>query len=327
MPTCRIPLLALALAAAAGAHAAREAPWACPGGPFGPPVNDGTRITRIADALPRDAFNDFGRLNANVEGPVWRNGALLFSEFDDGPNPPPTRIVQRKGEQPGGVWLAQAGTNGLAVDRQGTLYGASHAAGGIVRLGQAGDAPVVVADRFKGARFNAPNDLAIRSDGTVYFTDPTWQAPVPPPQAATRVYRLPPGSRRAVVVDAGREQPNGVTLSPDEKTLYVSSAAGLYKYAVAADGSTGRGKRFAPQIGSADGMVVDCAGNLYVTAGDIVVLDRRGAEIARLGMPGGTATNLAFGGPLRQTLFITAMGAGGVRGLYQAELAVPGMPY
>lgn len=333
-PTHLLPKLAIAAGCACAAiggawAAADEARWTCPGGPFGDPIPDGAQITRIDNALPLDAFNLFGALDANVEGPVWKAGALYFSEFGAGANPPPTRVIQLKGGNPGTVFLDDAGTNGLAVDRGGRLYGASHKVGGIVRLGAAGDRPAVVVDRFKGQRFNSPNDLTIRSDGTIYFTDPTWQAPVPPPQAKTRVYRLPSGASTALVADDRRVQPNGITLSPDEKTLYVSSAEGLFRYKVAADGSVGQPVRFAPQILGADGMVADCAGNLYVTSTDVIVLDPTGAGIGRLRLPAGAgpATNLAFGGSNRQTLFITAMGLGVARGVFKVELGVPGLPY
>lgn len=322
-------LFTLPMAAAAPAMAAPEAPWVCPGGPFGHPIPDGAKVERLNNALPSDAFNLFGTIDANVEGPVWRGESLYVSEFGLGANPPPTRIIQIKGKRAGVVHLADAGTNGLAVSQAGVLYGASHKVGGIVRLGKAGAAPKVVVNRFKGSRFNSPNDLTIRSDGTIYFTDPTWQAPVPPPQAKTRVYRLAPGASAATVVDDDRTQPNGITLSPDEKTLYVSSMTGIHRYSVAADGSTGAPARFAPQIGGSDGMVADCAGNLYVTSGEVVVLNPAGAELGRLPLPagGGQVTNVAFGGTDRKTLFITAMGLGPARGVYKVDLAVPGLPY
>ncbi len=302
--------------------------WSCPAGPFGNPVPPGAQITHIDNALPLDDFNQHGQLNANVEGPVWRSGSLYVSEFGDGPNPPPSRILKITGSNPGVVFAATAGTNGLAVDAGGRLHGASHKLGGIVRFGPAGEETVVVSG-YKGSRFNSPNDLTFRSDGTLYFTDPTWQAPSPPPQAKTRVYRVAPGSHKAVVVDANRSQPNGITLSPDEKTLYLSSLDGLYAYAVAADGSVGAPKRFASQVASADGMVADCAGNLYVTSTDVIVLSPSGHEIARLPMPAGagSVTNLAFGGNKRQTLYVTAMGQGNGRGVFRVDLDVPGLPY
>jgi gluconolactonase len=291
-------------------------------------VPPGAEISRIDNALPRDAFNDDGRLNANVEGPVWRDGALYFSEFGAGANPPPSRILRYAGDGPGVVFAATAGTNGLATDPTGRLHGASHKVGGIVRFGVGGGETVVVKG-YQGVRLNSPNDLTFRSDGTLYFTDPTWQSPSPPPQAKTRVYRVAPGTNKALVIDANREQPNGITLSPNEKTLYLSTLTGLYKYAVAADGSVGAPKPFATQIGGADGMVVDCAGNLYVTSTDVIIVAPSGLEIARLKMPAGagSVTNVAFGGTKRKTLYITAMGQGPARGLFKVNLAVPGMPY
>jgi gluconolactonase len=320
--------LAGVLAALCATPLGAQAAWSCPAGPFGHPVPPDAQITHIDNALPRDAFNQNGQLNANVEGPVWKDGSLYFSEFGAGANPPPSRILRYTGDGPGVVFAATAGTNGLATDANGRLHGASHKVGGIVRFGAGGEETVVVKG-YQGVRFNSPNDLTFRSDGTLYFTDPTWQAPNPPPQAKTRVYRVPAGSHKAQVIDADREQPNGITLSPNEKTLYLSSLSGLYKYAVAADGTVGAPKRFASQIGGADGMVVDCAGNLYVTSTDVIILDPSGQEIGRLKMPAGagSVTNVAFGGAKRKTLYITAMGQGSGRGVFKVDLKVPGLPY
>ena len=141
--------------------------WSCPDGPFGKPVPDGAKVTRLDKALPSDA---------NVEGPVWLSGALFVSEFGEGANPPPTRVLQIVAGV-GVVYAADAGTNGLAADSAGRLHGASHKLGAIVRFGLPGAEPKVIVAGYKGQRFNSPNDLAIRSDGTIYFTDPTWQAP------------------------------------------------------------------------------------------------------------------------------------------------------
>ena len=321
-------LLALAPCQVAAAATAERA-WSCPGGPYPDPIPADARLTRLANALPSDDFNQNGTLNANVEGALWLGKALFVSEFGLGANPPPSRILKITGNTPGVVFTAQAGTNGLAADSAGRLHGASHAMGGIVRFSGTGDVQTLVVGRYRGARFNSPNDLAFRSDGTLYFTDPTWQAPTPAPQAQTRVYRVAPGARSATVVDEARSQPNGITLSPDEKTLYVSALDGLFHYAVAADGSTGPAQRFARQIANGDGMVVDCAGHLYVTSGDVIALNTNGREVGRLALPpgGGSVTNLAFGGVDHQTLYVTVMGAGNVRGVYRARLAVPGLPY
>jgi gluconolactonase len=321
--------LLAALACAPTQAGPAPATWTCPSGPFGKPVPAGATVQHLDHALPKDDFNHFGTLDANVEGPVWRAGSLYVSEFGAGPNPPPSRVLKITGDATGEVFDATAGTNGLAGDGQGVLYGASHKLGAIVRFGAPGEEPQVVVGSFKGQRFNSPNDLALRSDGTLYFTDPTWQAPDPPPQQRTRVYRLGADGKTLSVVDEGRLQPNGITLSPDEKTLYLSTQDGLFRYAVAPDGSVGPAERFASQVPSGDGMAVDCAGNLYVTSTDVIVLNPRGKEIGRLKLPAGAGavTNVAFGGSRHKTLFITAMGAGMGRGVFKVDLKVPGLPY
>ncbi|HEY3831230.1 MAG TPA: SMP-30/gluconolactonase/LRE family protein [Acidimicrobiia bacterium] len=313
----------------AAAHAAAtNTAWTCPSAPFGNPVPSGAAITRLPDALPNDAYNNYGTLDANVEGPVWRNGSLYVSEFGGGPNPEQSRIVKITNGI-GTVFNATAGTNGLAVGPAGALYGASQTAGGIVRFAGPSDPAAVVAGKFLGQRFNSPNDLTIRNDGTIYFTDPTYQAPQPAPQARTRVYRVAPQTHAVSVIDDNKVQPNGITLSPDEKSLYLATTNGLYKYAVAANGSVGTAVRFASQVPAGDGMAVDCAGNLYVADTNVVVVAPGGRTIAQLRMPAGgeTVTNVAFGGSDHRTLFITAMGPGNARGVYQVKLKVPGLPY
>ncbi len=194
--------------------------------------------------------------------------------------------------------------------------------------------PVVSA--YMGMRFDSPNDLAIRSDGTVYFSDPNFQAPSPYPQTATRVYRYTPSTSTLSVVDANLGQPNGVTLSPDESTLYVSSNNGIQKYPVMADGSTGPGAVFAQSPNASlniDGMVADCAGNLYGTVigtGNVVVLSPTGAQIGSMfavTTGSGVVTNVAFGGSDRKTLYVTTQGSSGTQALYKVALSIPGMPY
>jgi gluconolactonase len=290
-------------------------------------VLSGSTVTRLDNALPNDNYQpQFG----NVEGAVWFEGALYVSEFGPGNNPPPSRIVKIDSNGVGTVVAPTAGTNGLALDKAGRLYGASHKVGGIVRFALPGSTETVVVGSYDGARFGSPNDLTFRSDGTLYFTDPNWQAASPNPQPRTGVYRLAPGGSSAVLLDGNRSNPNGITLSPDEKTLYLTAQDGVFKYAVAADGSVGTAEQFGNGVvSSGDGMVVDCAGNLYVTSNDVIVLSPEGKEVGRISLPSGagSVTNVAFGGHDRKTLFITAMGFGSARGVYKVDLAIPGYPY
>lgn len=104
----------------------------------------------------------------------------------------------------------------------------------------------------------------------------------------------------------------------------------MFKYTVAADGSVGTAEHFgAGVVSSGDGMVVDCAGNLYVTSTDVIILSPEGKEVGRIRMPSGDGTviNVSFGGGDRKTLFITAMGSDGARGVYKVDVAIPGHPY
>ena len=121
----------------------------------------------------------------------------------------------------------------------GRLIGASHTAGGILAFNLTNMTSTPIVSAYMGNRLNSPNDLTVRSDGTIYFTDPDFQAPSPLPQAMTRVYRVPPGATEPIVVDATRSNPNGITLSLDEKFLFVTDGQGLWRYAVNTDGSTG----------------------------------------------------------------------------------------
>jgi len=182
------------------------------------------------------------------------------------------------------------------------------------------------------ARFNTPNDIAIRRDGNIYITDPDFQAPPTRPQTQTRVYRISP-TGTVSVVDATLGNPNGVTLSLDETTLYVATSGNLYRYPVMADGSTGSGTMVNGAPGS-DGMVVDCAGNLYLTDGNqhrVVVLTSSGSMVGTIsmGIPNeANPTNVAFGGADHRRLFITTRGSGANgAGLYYIDLNLPGMPY
>jgi gluconolactonase len=284
--------------------------------------------TRIAGAPPADDFNknNFG----NVEGPVWIGDSLYFSEMQNG-SLPLARILKIA---PGGVVsvaVADSGSNGMATD--GTnLFAAVHKDGSIsqVTLPSGPDVPII--SKYMGNRFISPNDLAIRSDGTIYFSDPNYQNNTnPAPQTAQRLYWVTPAPARTVSVIADSPNPpNGVTLSPDEKTLYVSGG-GLKKFTVMTDGSVGPGSDFVVGSGG-DGMVVDCAGNLYVAGNPgngIRVYAPAGTLTGTITVDtgGATPTNVAFGGTDHKTLYITAQGNDGQRGVFSIALNVPGYPY
>lgn len=299
----------------------------CPPGPFGDPLPANPQVTKLFSVGENNFFN--------FEGPVWVGNALYFSEISGGNNPPPSRIHRFV---PGGMLergvIANTGSNGLGVDAQGNLIAATHDNGAISRFQLPGGARSAVgAQTFNGTRFNSPNDLVMRNDGNVYFTDPSFQAPGNP-QGQTRVYRLPPQGE-ATVVDANLSNPNGITLSPDGNTLYVTAAGRLVRYELAADGTPGPGTdiQLADGLQTPDGMAVDCAGNIYATEHFrrlIRVIDPDGNQIGSFG--GNQAfdrdiTNLAFGGPNRTTLFVTTLTQGDQGGVFSVELNIPGLPY
>jgi gluconolactonase len=297
----------------------------CPAGPFAAPLPESPVVTRVA-GVPPPGYGSGA--SSNVEGPLWLDGALYVSHLQEGvTNPPPSRILKISGvvvEE----FLRDAGTNGLALGNDGVIVGARHADGSLSRLDLATKTFAPFVRTYQGARFGSPNDIAIRSDGNLYFSDPAYQAPAPPPQPQTRVYRVDP-TGAVSVVDATRVQPNGVTLSLDERTLYVASAeqGGVHRYPVAADGSVGPGAPFVPT--GSDGMGLDCADNLYLTSDrDIVIIAPNGTTVGTLknAVPeGASTTNVAFGGADRKRLFITARGEDA--GLWYVDLQIPGKPY
>ena len=315
------------------------AAYTCPSGSFsGITIPNGSAATRIANAPPADTFNNNGNNFTNVEGPVWIGNVLYFSEMQGSPNPPPARILKIDASDSVSVAfpsITDTGTNGLAVDGAGNLIGASHGVGGIVRFALPGGAMTTLVGTYNGKRFDSPNDLAIRSDGIIYFTDPSFQAPSPQPQSSTGVYMLPPGGTTATAILTSLGNPNGITLSLDEHTLFVGHGGGVYKYAVNSDGSIGTTATHVDPAdldnNATDGMAIDCAGNLYVTRvnqHDIIVVGPSNAKVGQITIPGaGQLTNCAFGGVDHKTLYVTAQGTGTQRGVFKLAMPLPGMPY
>ena len=316
-------------AGSAGSAGAANGAFKCSGGPFtfAPPTG---MATKIAGAPPADAFNKDAW--TNVEGPVWIGDSLYFSEMTSSNMIPPSRILKIAAGGAVSVFAADAGSNGLAVDPSGNLIAAVHKDGSISQISLTDGAATPLVSMYMGKRFTSPNDLAIRSDGTIYFSDPSYQNSANP-QMGERLYRVtPPPTRTVSVIADPPMPPNGVTLSPDEKTLYVSANnGGLKKFTVMTDGSLSAASDFVAGSGG-DGMVVDCAGDLFVAgngATTVRVYSPAGALLTTIALASGagTTTNVAFGGTDHKTLYITAQGTEGQRGVYSIALAVPGFPY
>ncbi|HEX2875146.1 MAG TPA: SMP-30/gluconolactonase/LRE family protein [Polyangiaceae bacterium] len=308
--------------------------FACPAGASEAPKLTGLTPTRVMGVPPADAFNNMNNDFSNIEGDVWVGDALYVSEISatlgKQGEPPPGRVLKITADDKVSILLPDSGSNGLAVNAAGELFGAIHKDGSISKLSLSGGAATPVASMFMGKRFDSPNDLTIHPNGTIYFTDPSWQAPNPAPQTATRAYRVPPGGQpEAIEPNVNLDQPNGITLSKNLDFLYIAGNQ-LKKYPVMADGSLGAGVNFPPNGGGkGDGMVIDCGDNLYVATGqNVTVYSPAGQVLGTFTVPGlGEITNVAFGGTDHKTLYVSGQGGKDSKGLFKIPMNVAGYPY
>ncbi len=201
--------------------------------------------------------------------------------------------------------------NGLYFDPQGNLLSCSDEKNELWRITPTGERTVLVSD-LNGKRLNGPNDLWVRPDGGIYFTDPLYPRPWWTDRDQTtqldgqHVYYLAPGSSTPVKVAGALKQPNGIIGTPNGKTLYVADIGDgkTYRYTIAPDGTLSARTLFAP-MGS-DGMTIDNRGNVYLTGKGVTVFNPRGEKIAHIAIAAKWTANVCFGGADRKTLFITA---------------------
>jgi gluconolactonase len=257
------------------------------------------------------------------EGPVWINGALYFSDFtfDTGF---PSRIQRLTTSEVMTTQIPDSGSNGLAVDAQGNIVAATHKYSGISRYELTTGNRTEVASTYNGNVFNSPNDLVIANDGTLYFTDPTYQqSPGAGGQPVTGVYRVDVNGDVSMI-DGSLNNPNGITLSPANDVLYVNSSSGTLRSYPIVNGQVFSGTDLVQGLTVPDGMAVDCHGNIYVAehnAQRLRVFSPNGSQLATINVDA-NVTNAAFGGDEGKTLYIT--GAGKV---WKLDLDVTGSPY
>ncbi|MCQ6559314.1 SMP-30/gluconolactonase/LRE family protein [Paenibacillus mendelii] len=260
-----------------------------------------------------------------VEGPVWdrQRGYLYFSDI------PANRIYTWSPQDGVQLFREPSGnSNGLTLDRQGSLLACEHGNRRVSATDDDGSVRTLV-ERFEGKRLNSPNDIVVKSDGSLYFTDPPYGLTHPAEQELPYqgIYRLLPESGAIELLCKERNHPNGLCFSSDERILYVddSSTQDIYAYDVADDGTIHNGRLFArldPSFGAGvpDGLKVDVRGNVYVTGpGGIWVLDPAGTPLGVIRIPE-VAANLGWGGDEHRTLFITA-----TTSLYKIETINPGI--
>jgi gluconolactonase len=251
-----------------------------------------------------------------TEGPVWsREGFLLFSDI------PNNRIMKLTPGKGTAVFRESSnGANGLTFDAQGRLYSCESATRRVTRTGKSGQMEVL-AERWEGKRLNAPNDIVVRKDGQVYFTDPAFGK-----EMDTReldffgVYHISPrGQLELVAKPQGR--PNGLALSPDGKILYVDNTdeRNVRAYELDRNGKAANERVLIAGIeGAPDGMKVDEKGNLYIAAQALFVYSAEGKPLAKFGIPE-TPSNCAFGDADFRTLYVTARSS-----VYKVRLQVKG---
>ncbi|MBL8611739.1 MAG: SMP-30/gluconolactonase/LRE family protein [Myxococcales bacterium] len=253
-----------------------------------------------------------------TEGPLWlpARSVLIFSDI------PANRIFELKPPSAVSTFRNPSGNaNGNALGPGDVIYSGEHGGHRVVKQAPGGALEVVLAT-YMGKKLNSPNDVIVKKDGNVYFTDPDYAADPADKQPKQQVFRVAPGGAVSIVDDT-LLKPNGIALSPDESRLYVTSAQGDFVnvYDVAANGATSNGRKLMDTAAGPDGLAVDDAGNLYAaTAAGVEVYDSAGKKIGTIAVPM-RASNVAFGGAARKTLYITAQTS-----LYSVDVNVPGPP-
>lgn len=257
------------------------------------PIAPGAKLTKLSGGF------------AFAEGPARaKNGDILFT---DQPN---DRIVRWDGKT-FSDWMKPAGhANGMAFDTRGNLIVCADGQNELWSISRAGVKTVLVKD-YHGGLLNGPNDVWVRPDGAIYFTDPLyprdyWSRTKATQQPGEYVYLMTPDHRYVQPVATDLKKPNGIVGTPDGKTLYVSDidAGQTFRYRIQDDGTLADKTLFC-KLGS-DGMSLDDAGNLYLTGHGVTIFDRTGAQIDHVDVPEAWTGNVTFGGPDRKTLFITA---------------------
>ncbi len=252
-----------------------------------------------------------------TEGPVWvaANSELLFSDI------PADRIVRFKDGKCATFRSPSRNANGLTLDKQGRLIACEHGSRRVTRTETDG-AVTILAERYESKRLNSPNDVVVKSDGAIYFTDPPYGVKREERELDFQgVYRISADGKTLDLLAKDFVMPNGLAFTPDEKTLYVNDTerGHIRAFDVAADGRLTNSRVFA-QTPGADGMKVDNAGNVYCTTQKgVMVFDRTGKHLGTFVTPEQPA-NCAFGDADWKTLYITCR-----TGLYRVRLAVSGV--
>ncbi len=272
----------------------------------------------ISDIAPAGAkVEKLGGDMKFTEGPVWRpdKKQLIFSDI------PAAKLMQWTAAEGVRPYRDCENANGNTLDTNGLLVSCQHGGRNLVREEKDGKLTVLI-EKHDGKKYNSPNDAVVKSDGSIYFTDPPYGTPKGQEKEAggNFVYRLAADGKTTSIVNREFDMPNGLCFSPDEKRLYIADSGSKKRvgaFPVNADGTLGEALFW--MEGGADGIRCDEKGRIYTTAGDGVrIYADTGKQIGLIKLPEHPA-NCAFGGEDNKTLFITAR-----TGLYAIKLSVAG---
>ncbi len=285
--------------------------------------------TIIATTEPiLELADGFGGPQGPAEGPLWwqEGGYLLFSDIHNN-----KRMKYMPGE---GVSLFQEPTNranGLTRDLQGRLLACEHDSRRVTRQEHDGSI-TVIANSFQGRQLNRPNDVVVKSDSSIYFTDP-WTSPLPPEQwdlTFSGVYRVTPDLGTMTLLIDDFVLPNGLAFSPDESILYINDSrrGHIRAFDVQPNGTLAKhsDRVFVDlrgdEPGVPDGMKVDVEGNVYCGgSGGLWMMNAQGKKLGCIAHGASATTNLAFGGADWKTLYFTSRNH-----LGSVQVNIPGLP-
>ncbi|HSA47548.1 MAG TPA: SMP-30/gluconolactonase/LRE family protein [Candidatus Competibacteraceae bacterium] len=271
------------------------------------PIVPGAKLEKLAD--------DF----EFTEGPTADAEGNIF--FTDQPN---NRILKWSIVGQLSLFLQPSGrANGLCFDHQGNLIACADEKNELWSISPDGQITVLVKD-YQGKLLNGPNDLWVRPDGGIYFTDPYYQRDYwtrgTMEQDGQHVYYLTPDRKIVTRVTTDLEKPNGIIGAPDGKTLYIADigVGKTYAYDIQPDGLL-TNKRLFCTLGS-DGMTLNSEGSVYLTGNGVMVFNQAGQQIEHIDIPEGWTANVTFGGKDCDLLFVTAS-----KSIYSLKMRVRGV--
>ena len=310
-------------------------PWAL-GYHVGATTTDEGMAIQVRDPRLRDVIDENAALEQLAgdfrftEGPIWHplEKHLTFSDI------PGNRL--HRWSEAGGVSVLREPSNmanGNTYDAQGRMLTCEHATSRVTRT-EPGGSVVVLASHYQGKELNSPNDIVVRSDGTIWFTDPTFGRSdgvgrARPLQLDFRgVFRMDPDGGNLRVASADFDMPNGLAFTPDEKHLYVADTPRKHvrRFAVGADGELSGGEVFAESTGDGpgapDGLKTDAAGHVFCAGpGGVHIYHPADGDCLGVIETPAFCANFTWGGDDMRTFFLTAS-----TGLYRTRVKVPGIP-